>query len=62
LLSAKLISQLLAEMQIVLVANCLALNVIATSEEIAEAVIASSRAMLAALLRPRSGASLFIAT
>jgi AcrR family transcriptional regulator len=62
LLSAKLISQLLAEMQIVLVANCLALNVIPRSDAIAEAVIASSRAILAALLRPRSGASLFIPT
>jgi AcrR family transcriptional regulator len=55
LLAAKLIAQSLAEMQIALVANCLAAHHILKSEAVAEAVIVSSRAMLAALLRPGAG-------
>jgi AcrR family transcriptional regulator len=55
LLATTLIAQLLAEMQIALVANCLTARLTLTSEAVAEALIVSSRAMLAALLRPRVG-------
>jgi AcrR family transcriptional regulator len=55
LLAPRLIARSLAEMQIALVATCLPAHLTLTSETIAEAVIASSRAMLAALLRPGAG-------
>jgi AcrR family transcriptional regulator len=55
LLATPLIGELLAEMQIALVASCMTARLTPTSEAVAEAVIVSSRAMLAALLRPRVG-------
>jgi AcrR family transcriptional regulator len=55
LLGHKLIAPLLAEMQIALIANCLTAHPIPKPEAIAEAVIASSRAMIAALLGSHAG-------
>jgi len=57
LLSAGLISHILAELQIMLIGNCLAVTPIPKSAAIAETLIASTQAMLAALLRTRAGAS-----
>lgn len=57
LLPTKLISQLLAEMQVMLIANCLGLDTVPKTESISAALVASSHALLTALLRPPAGTS-----
>jgi len=56
LLSPKLVAHLIAEMQIGFIQSCLTAPVVPKSEAIAEALVASTRAMLAALLGTRLGA------